>query len=195
MREGRWEGFDVLGQLPALRRYARSLAGDEADAEDLVHDALVRAYERRRTFRPGGNLRTWLLSVLHNTFVSGWRSRRAELARIAGATELADPRIGPGQDGAVRLAELMQAFRALPEEQRATLHLVAVEGLSYQEAALALGIPIGTLMSRLGRARTALRAAERTEHLALSRPSDGRRGCLRVVEGEGRDDQADRTDL
>ena len=186
MREGRWEGFDVLGQLPALRRYARSLAGDEADAEDLVHDALVRAYERRRTFRPGGNLRAWLLSVLHNTFVSSWRSRRAELARIAGATELADPRIGPSQDGAVRLVELMQAFRALPEEQRAALHLVAVEGLSYQEAALALGIPVGTLMSRLGRARAALRAAERTGHSARSRPPDGRGGCLRVVEGDGR---------
>jgi RNA polymerase sigma-70 factor, ECF subfamily len=186
MREDGWEGFDVLGQLPALRRYARSLAGDEADAEDLVHDALVRAYERRRTFRPGGNLRAWLLSVLHNAFVSSWRGRRAELARIAGAAELADPRIGPSQDGAVRLVELMQAFRALPEEQRAALHLVAVEGLSYQEAALALGIPVGTLMSRLSRARTALRAAERTEHSALPRPPGGRGGCLRVVEGDGR---------
>lgn len=187
MSEGRWEGFDVLGQLPALRRYARSLAGAEADAEDLVHDALVRAYERRRTFRPGGNLRAWLLSVLHNAFVSSRRGRRAELARVAGATtEPADPRIGPSQDGAVRLVELMQAFRALPEEQRAALHLVAVEGLSYQEAALALGIPVGTLMSRLSRARTALRAAERTGHSARSRPPDGRGGCLRVVEGDGR---------
>jgi RNA polymerase sigma factor (sigma-70 family) len=187
MSEDRWEGFDVLGQLPALRRYARSLAGDEADAEDLVHDALVRAYERRRTFRPGGNLRAWLLSVLHNAFVSSRRARRAELARVAGAaTEPADPRIGPSQDGAVRLVELVQAFRALPEEQRAALHLVAVEGLSYQEAALALGIPVGTLMSRLSRARTALRAAERTGHSSRSRPPDGRGGCLRVVEGDGR---------
>src|SRR3712207_5523866 len=112
---GKWEGFDILGQPPALCRYARSPAGDEAEAEDLVHDALVRAYERRRTFRPGGNLRAWLLSVLRNTFVSGWRSRRAELARIKGAAELADPRIGPSQDDAVCLVELMRAFQALPE--------------------------------------------------------------------------------
>src|SRR3712207_8470787 len=105
MREDGWEGFDVLGQLPALRRYARSLAGSEADAEDLVHDALVRACEQRRTFRPGGNLRAWLLSVLHNTFVSSWRSRRAELARLERAAGLADPRIGPSQDDVVRLVE------------------------------------------------------------------------------------------
>jgi DNA-directed RNA polymerase specialized sigma24 family protein len=73
-------GFDVIGQLAALRRYAWVLARDRSKAEDLVHDALVRAYEGRRTFRAGGDLRGWLFSILHNTFISGLRRCHAERA-------------------------------------------------------------------------------------------------------------------
>lgn len=152
--------FDVLGQLGALRRYARSLTRDGADAEDLVQDTLLRAYERRATFRRGGNLRSWLLSVLHNVFVDGTRSRRSEAARIDHMAGLADLAQAAPQEHAVRLSQVRHAFLTLPEEQRAALHLVAIEGLSYQEAADTLSIPIGTLMSRIGRARAALRALE-----------------------------------
>src|SRR5690348_14558143 len=74
--------FDVLGQLTALRRYARSLTRSDVDAEDLVHDALVRAYEKRASFQSGRNLRAWLLSILHNVFVDGCRARQAETQRI-----------------------------------------------------------------------------------------------------------------
>jgi RNA polymerase sigma-70 factor, ECF subfamily len=70
--------FDVLGQLPGLRRYARSLARNDIDAEDLVHDALVRAHENRASFRAGHNLQVWLMSILHNVFVDRTRARRAE---------------------------------------------------------------------------------------------------------------------
>ena len=77
------QGDDVVGQLGPLLRYAHALTRDETQAEDLVHDALVRAYERRSTFRLGGNLRAWLFSVLHNTFVDGRRRRAAELRRDA----------------------------------------------------------------------------------------------------------------
>jgi len=181
-------GDDVIAQLPSLRRYARMLTRNAAHAEDLVHDALVRACERRGTFRVGANLRAWLLSILHNTFVDGTRRRKAELRREAEASQLVATTVPAGQESTVRLQQISRAFLTLPDEQRAVLHLVAIEGLPYCEAANALGIPVGTLMSRLGRARAALRAFE--EHGARSAvpslpPSPERpaRPNLRVVGG------------
>lgn len=152
--------FDIVGQLGSLRRYARSLTRDSTDAEDLVHDALVRAYERRGTFRSGGNLRAWLLSIVHNAFIDRMRSRRSEAARLDQAGYLADASTPASQEHSVRLAQVREAFFSLPEEQRSALHLVAIEGLSYSQAADASGVPLGTLMSRIGRARAALRAME-----------------------------------
>lgn len=171
--------FDVIGQLGSLRRYARSLARNEHDAEDLVHDALVRAYEKQASFRPGSNLRTWLFSVLHNTFIDGFRSRQAEARRNAQSAQTAETVQQPAQEHSVRLDQIRQAFQTLPEEQRSALHLVAIEGLSYEEAAGILGIPVGTLMSRISRARATMRAIEGEE------PSS-RAGQLRIV--GGRDD-------
>lgn len=152
--------FDILGQLGSLRRYARSLTRDSTDAEDLVHDALVRAYERRGTFRAGGNLRAWLLAIVHNAFIDKVRSRKSEAARIEQAGYLADGSVQAPQEHSVRLAQVRDAFFTLPEEQRSALHLVAIEGLSYQQAADTSGVPLGTLMSRIGRARAALREME-----------------------------------
>ncbi|TIV68196.1 MAG: sigma-70 family RNA polymerase sigma factor, partial [Mesorhizobium sp.] len=90
--------FDIVGQLGSLRRYARSLTRDSADAEDLVHDALVRAYERRGTFRSGGNLRAWLLAIVHNIFIDRMRSRRSEATRIEQAGRLAGQSVAASQD-------------------------------------------------------------------------------------------------
>jgi RNA polymerase sigma factor (sigma-70 family) len=179
---------DVIAQLAPLRRYARALTRDETHAEDLVHDALVRAYERRTTFRAGANLRTWLLSILHNTFVDGRRQREAELRREAETIHLAEITAPADQESSVRLQQIGRAFLTLPDEQRAVLHLVAIEGLPYKEAANALGIPIGTLISRLGRARAALRAFEendaRSATPALPAPPERpTRPTLRVVGG------------
>lgn len=169
--------FDIIGQLGSLRRYAQSLTRDSADAEDLVHDALVRAYERRGTFRSGGNLRAWLLSIVHNAFVDRMRSRRSEAVRIEQAGYLADTATPAPQEHSVRLAQVRDAFFNLPEEQRSALHLVAIEGLSYQQAANATGVPLGTLMSRIGRARAALRQMEDAA------PGRGK-NHLRIVGGE-----------
>jgi RNA polymerase sigma-70 factor (ECF subfamily) len=178
---------DVMAQLAPLRRYARALIRDETQAEDLVHDALVRAYERRSTFRSGANLRNWLLSILHNTFIDGYRRRQAELRREADAAGLADLTFPAEQESRLHLQQVSRAFVALPEEQRAALHLVAIEGLAYQEAANALNIPIGTLMSRLSRARAALRASEENKRSAkpvFPAPADRPpRPNLRVVGG------------
>lgn len=174
--------FNVVGQLDSLRRYARALTRDPDEAEDLVHDALLRAYQGRRQFRAGHSLKAWLLSVLHNAFVDGLRKRRAEARRLAHIAETAPREAPPNQDHAVRLAQVRSAFMELPESQRAVLHLIVLEGLSYQEAAATLGIPLGTLMSRLGRARAALRSPE--ESPATSPERDVPRSPrLRVVGG------------
>lgn len=178
---------DVLAQLPALRRYARVLTRNQPDAEDLVHDALVRAYERHTTFRPKSSIRLWLISILHNVFIDGVRRRSAEQRHRAEAASLHELWQCAGQEATVRLHQIKQAFLTLPDEQRAILHLVAIEGLSYQEAAETLGIPIGTVMSRLGRARSALRSFEddypaNTHPSAVSSKPQTRR--LRLVGGE-----------
>ncbi|EJK80635.1 sigma-70 family RNA polymerase sigma factor [Agrobacterium sp. SHOUNA12C] len=163
--------FDVLGQLGSLRRYARSLVRNADEAEDLVHDALVKAYERKASFRRGANLRTWLLSILHNAHIDRLRQKRSLNRRHEEAAVEFEPALPASQDHAVRLSQVRDAFFNLPEEQREALHLVAIEDLSYQEAASALGIPMGTLMSRIARARASLRSFEETapkiSHLRL----------------------------
>lgn len=163
--------FDVIGHLASLKRYARSLVANNADAEDLVHDALLKAYERRSTFRTGANLRSWLFAILHNTHVDTQRSRKSRTIRDDAAAMDSDQIYPAAQEDAVHLQQVHAAFMQLPVEQREALHLVAVEDLSYQQAADTLGIPLGTLMSRVSRARTTLRAFEnnptKTAHLRL----------------------------
>lgn len=158
--------FNVIGQLAALRRYARSLARDPDEAEDLVHDTLVRALEKQSTFRTGANLRNWLLSVLHNTYIDRLRYKRAAARRETATLDLVAQSIPAEQEHSVRLKQVRNAFLALPEDQREALHLVAMEELSYQEAANVLGIPVGTLMSRISRARARLRAIEDKQGIA-----------------------------
>ncbi len=169
--------FDVIGQLATLRRYARSLVRNPDDAEDLVHDALVRAYEREQTFRRGGSIRSWLLSVVHNTHIDRLRRARSQARRAEAAAEVSDTAQAADQDHTVRLRQVREAFFDLPEEQREALHLVAIEDLSYQEAADALGIPVGTLMSRVSRARAALRNFE-------EQGGTGRNRHLRLIGGQ-----------
>jgi RNA polymerase sigma-70 factor (ECF subfamily) len=174
-------GRDVIGLLGALRRYARSLTRDEAQADDLVQDTLVRAYERRSSFQSDGNLRGWLLSILHNTFIDGRRRHAAETRRVEQLAAFAETTAPADQESRVRLQQIQAAFMRLPDEQRAALHLIAIEGLAYQEAANVLGIPIGTLMSRLGRARATLRKFEADSDIS-QRPGS-KRPDLRVVGG------------
>jgi RNA polymerase sigma-70 factor (ECF subfamily) len=172
--------MDVICLLGPLRRYARSLTRDESQAEDLVQDTLVRAYEGRSSFRSGGNLRGWLLAILHNTFIDHRRRHVAEFRRLEQVALLIDTAAPPEQESQVRLQQVQTAFMRLPDEQRAALHLVAIEGLSYQEAANALKIPVGTLMSRLGRARAALRGFEAGADV---QPPEAKRPSLRIVGG------------
>jgi RNA polymerase sigma factor (sigma-70 family) len=170
---------DLLDLLVPLRRYARSLTRDTLRADDLVHDTLVRALEMQGTLRPNTNLRTWMMTVLHNAFIDEQRRRQVEARHADTLVRMSDDMAPPAQEGRVRLAQIRQAFLTLPEEQRAALHLVTLEGMAYADAAAVLGIPIGTLMSRLGRGRAALRAFEEG---ARSDPAAGEAGSGRSPE-------------
>lgn len=152
--------FDILGQLSSLKRYARSLVRNELDAEDLVQETLLKAYERRSTFRAGANLRNWLFSILHNTHIDTKRSSDSRNRRNDATAAARGDHYPAPQDDVVHLRQVREAFMRLPVEQREALHLVAVEDLSYQQAADTLGIPLGTLMSRVSRARASLRSFE-----------------------------------
>ncbi|QJU56460.1 sigma-70 family RNA polymerase sigma factor [Sphingomonas sp. AP4-R1] len=150
----------VTDQLPVLLRFARALTRDEHDAEDLVHDALTAAYARRAQFRQGMPLLPWLFGIVRHRFIDGWRAARRRDQAIVDLAQLSPTEAPPSQEAAFRLAEIGRLLEAMPAEQREALHLVVVEGLSYQEAASVLDVPIGTLMSRISRARLHLRAAE-----------------------------------
>lgn len=149
---------DQLAELlPRLRRFARSLAGDPADADDLVQLALERAWARADQWDAGRPLDGWLFGILRNAFLDEQRARRR--GREVFAPEALGEHVGthPGDAVDARLA-VQAAMARLPEEQRSAVALVLVEGLSYREAAQALDIPEGTLTSRLARGRAALQA-------------------------------------
>jgi RNA polymerase sigma-70 factor (ECF subfamily) len=142
---------ELIATLPRLRRYARQLTGDRSRADDLVQDALERAIERESTFRSGENLRAWLFSLMHNLFIDGTRRKEA-IDWSADAAELPEL-ASPTQSDPAELRDVRVAMEKLPADQREVLLLVGVEGMRYREAAEVLGLPIGTVMSRLARAR------------------------------------------
>lgn len=122
---GKTPGFNVIGQLAALRRYALSLVRNPDEAEDLVHDALVKAYERQSTFRTGASVRNWLMSILHNAHIDRLRQRRSQERRHDAAAEIAETSVPANQDHSVRLTQLRNAFFALAEDQREALRVAS----------------------------------------------------------------------
>jgi len=149
---------DLIAQIPALRRYARALCGDAWAADDLVQDTLERACDKWRLWAVGTDLRAWLFTLMHNLHVSGVRQslRRSAAVPLVDIDEAAEP---AAPDVAQDLAlDLQRCLLRLPEEQRAVLLLVSLEDMSYEQVARITGTPIGTVMSRLSRARTRLQA-------------------------------------
>jgi RNA polymerase sigma-70 factor (ECF subfamily) len=148
----------IRDQIPRLRRYARALTGNRDSADDLVQDTLERALSRSALFRPGGDPRPWLFTIMHNVFVNQVRSVAAR------RTTPLDPQAhepithDSTQDGLV-LRDLTRALAEVPADQREVMLLVGLENLSYADAAGILGVPVGTVMSRLARGRERLRAA------------------------------------
>lgn len=142
--------------IPRLRRYARALTGDYLAADDLVQDTLERALAKQHLWRQGSDLRAWMFTIMHNVFVNQVRSRAADLSTPMDAEALNVPARASPVD-LLEVSDIDTAMQRLPIEQREVLLLVALEQLSYVEAARALGVPLGTVMSRLFRARERLR--------------------------------------
>ena len=148
---------EVAAHVAALRRYALVLVGDPHEADDLVQEALARVLAQVRAWRPVRDLRAYLFTTLHNVFVDGARKRRQRKEQVPLEDVLAGLAVPAAQPGRLELRDLVQGLAALPEQQRAVLLLVGLEGMSYLEAARVLDVPIGTVMSRLSRGREALR--------------------------------------
>ena len=148
------EAERLVELIPRLRRYARALVGDRASADDLVQDTLERAWAKLHLYRRGTDLRAWLFTVMHNVHVNKVRATRVTDTLDDDLPELAQR---ASQGDALLVRDLDRAIARLPAEQRAVLLLVTLEEMSYEEVARALGIPIGTVMSRLSRAREKLR--------------------------------------
>ena len=141
--------------MPALRRYARHLGRDHGDGDDLVQETMVRAWAARTRFQPGTNFRAWLFRILRNLFLS---DRRRGGHSVSWNPELDDDRLvtPADQESGVMLADLDAALDSITPGQAEALVLVAQEGLSYEEAAAQLGVPMGTVRSRVFRARAAV---------------------------------------
>ena len=153
---------DLIEQLPRLRRYARALTGDAARADDLVQDTLERALAKLDLWQPGSDLRAWLFTLMHNLFVNQLRTRRPQDTALDEVPEIP---VSGGQMEALAARDLHAALLRLPEDQRAVILLVGLEQFSYAEAAQVLGVPAGTVMSRLARAR------ERMRHMLAGAPA------------------------
>ena len=143
--------------IPSLRRYARSLLRDQVSADDLVQDCLERVIGRWHQRRADGDARTWVFTILHNLAINRMRQTARRGVHVPAddtrETAFATP---PTQEDQLHHQAALTALAALPEDQRSVLLLIGVEDLSYAEAAAVLGVPLGTVMSRLSRARQRL---------------------------------------
>jgi len=149
----------IATELPRLRRYARALtAGDTHGADDLVQLALERALKKTHLFQPGTNMRAWLFTILHNINANEHRRRAARPQEVWDEDVPASTFTAPPEaHGKLELRDMARALEHLPPEQRETVLLVSLEGMSYKEVSEVLGVPIGTVMSRLARGRERLR--------------------------------------
>jgi RNA polymerase sigma-70 factor (ECF subfamily) len=157
------EGFGslVVKEIPYLRAFAIAIAGNRVLAEDLVQETLVKAWSHHASFEEGTNLRGWLVTILRNTYFTEYRKHQREVQDSDG---IFASRIGVdgGQQIKVEISQVKAAIGRLPEDQREVLLMTAVQELSYEEASAILNLPMGTVKSRLNRARA--RLAELLDH-------------------------------
>jgi len=148
---------DLTPYIPRLRRYARALTGDKERADDLVQDTLERALRKRVLWRAGSKIDSWLFSIMHNIFVNQVRSAPARQVSVSLDDMEFEPAGQASAEGAVHLRDLLSSLGRLSHDQREILLLIGLEDMSYKEVAGVLGLPLGTVMSRLSRAREQLR--------------------------------------
>ncbi len=145
----------LVAEIPSLRAFAASLSGSMQQADDLVQDTLLKAWGHADSFTAGTNIRAWLFTILRNTYYSLYRKRGREVQDTDGiySNKVAVP---GGQESAIDLADFRIALAKLPEEQREVLIMVGATGLSYEETAVICGVAVGTIKSRVNRARIKL---------------------------------------
>ncbi|MGH8220249.1 MAG: sigma-70 family RNA polymerase sigma factor [Steroidobacteraceae bacterium] len=148
---------EMVSLVPQLHTFARSLCRDGVRADDLVQEALLRAFNNIQRFKPGTNLKAWLFTIVRNEHYSQLRRRKFEAHDIPGDA-LPEPSVPPDHDGELELRDLNRALASLSPGQRAALILVSASGFSYDEAASICGCAVGTIKSRVARARSSLLA-------------------------------------
>lgn len=148
----------IVAELPTLKKYALKLTKCAHLAEDLVQDCLARALSRRHLFHSEANIRPWLFTVMHNLYISNCRQATVRTRFVKNQLAISSEGREAVQEHVVDLSKVYRAINALPKEQRDVVVLVTLQELSYQEAADTLGIPIGTVMSRLARGREKIRS-------------------------------------
>lgn len=146
---------ELLAALPSLRAFAMSLMGNPHNADDLVQDTIMKAWAKQSSFEPGTNMKAWLFTILRNDFYSKMRKAGREIQDTDGAyTERLS--VHPTQHGSMDLQDFRKALEKLPDDQREAIILVGASGFSYEEAAEICGCAIGTIKSRVSRARNNL---------------------------------------
>lgn len=146
---------ELISLLPNLRGFAMSLSRNRATADDMVQDTVMKAWARIDTFEPGTNMKAWLFTILRNTYYTRHRKMKREVPDVDGAFS-STLSVKPDHDGRLQLGDFKTAFETLPVEQREALVLIGVQGFSYEEAAETAGVAVGTVKSRVNRARAAL---------------------------------------
>jgi RNA polymerase sigma-70 factor (ECF subfamily) len=167
---------DLIAIIPNLRAFAVSLCGNPDRADDLVQETLVKAWSNLGSFVEGTNLPAWLFTILRNIYYSEYRKRRREVADSDGAIA-AKLATAPAQNGHMDLLDFRAALQQLPNDQREALILIGASGLSYEEAAQICNCAVGTMKSRVNRARISVLSGKRGSGLTLS----ARLGCLRLL--------------
>jgi len=157
----------ITAQIPRLRRYARALTGDRTSADDLVQDTLERAWEKLHLWRRGSDMRAWMFSIMHNTFINHIRKNR--LVTVSMDDEALEIPTRATHEDFLQMRDLASAIGKLPYEYREVILLIGLEQMSYEEVAQVLGIPLGTVMSRLSRGRERLRALMAGENAPVLR--------------------------
>lgn len=171
----------LVKEIPNLRAFAASLSGSVQLADDLVQDTMLKAWSNASSFTEGTNIRAWLFTILRNTYYSLYRRRGREVQDVDGAYS-ARVAVAGGQEGAIDLADFRIALAKLPEEQREVLIMVGATGLSYEETAAICGVAVGTIKSRVNRARSRL-----AELLGITSASEigPDRASLAVIQASG----------
>lgn len=170
----------LLALIPNLRAFAISLCGDADRADDLVQDTLVRAWDHLNKFQEGTNLRAWLFTILRNTYFSHYRKRRREVEDKEGA-RAAELAVLPEQYGHLDLEDFRRALNTLPADQREALILVGAAGFSYEEAANVCGCAVGTIKSRVNRARSRLATLLAVDDVGDLGPDNMTRAALQAA--------------